>query len=120
MPSLFSSESVSPGHPDKVADQISDAFLDSVLRQDPNSRVACETLVKTGMVMLAGEVSTNAWVDTDALVRKVLHQIGYENNIYGDRFWNRFFFDLGSIMGGTMLATVSTIAQQCSVFFITP
>ncbi len=64
----FTSESVSEGHPDKVADQISDAVLDALLAQDPKSRVACETLVKTGMVILAGEVTTHAWVDLEALV----------------------------------------------------
>ena len=68
----FTSESVSEGHPDKVADQISDAVLDALLAQDPKSRVACETLVKTGMVILAGEVTTDAWVDLEALVRKVV------------------------------------------------
>ena len=62
---LFTSESVSEGHPDKVADQISDAIVDALLAQDPRSRVACETLVKTGMVVLAGEITTNAWVDTE-------------------------------------------------------
>lgn len=76
---IFTSESVSEGHPDKVADQISDAILDEMLRQDPKSRVAVETLVKTGMVILAGEVTTNAWVDTEELVRKVVHEIGYDN-----------------------------------------
>jgi len=69
---IFTSESVSEGHPDKVADQISDAVLDALLAQDPCSRVACETLVKTGMVILAGEVTTDAWVDLEALVRKVV------------------------------------------------
>ncbi len=76
---IFTSESVSEGHPDKVADQVSDAVLDELLRQDPRSRVAVETLVKTGMVVLAGEVTTNAWVDTEELVRKVVHDIGYDN-----------------------------------------
>ncbi|MCP3686777.1 MAG: methionine adenosyltransferase, partial [Gammaproteobacteria bacterium] len=76
---IFTSESVSEGHPDKVADQISDAVLDALLQQDMRSRVACETLVKTGMVLLAGEITTNAWVDTEALVRKTLCDIGYDN-----------------------------------------
>jgi S-adenosylmethionine synthetase len=67
---LFTSESVSEGHPDKVADQISDAVVDALLAQDPRSRVACETMVKTGMVILAGEITTNAWVDTEELVQK--------------------------------------------------
>jgi S-adenosylmethionine synthetase len=76
---IFTSESVSEGHPDKVADQVSDAVLDEILRQDPKSRVAVETLVKTGMVVLAGEVTTTAWVDTEELVRRVVHDIGYDN-----------------------------------------
>ena len=79
----FTSESVSEGHPDKVADQISDAVLDALLAQDPKSRVACETLVKTGMVILAGEVTTNAWVDLEALVRKVVCDIGYDHGDIG-------------------------------------
>ncbi len=80
---IFTSESVSEGHPDKVADQISDAVLDALLAQDPKSRVACETLVKTGMVILAGEVTTDAWVDTEALVRKVVCDIGYDHGDIG-------------------------------------
>jgi len=76
---IFTSESVSEGHPDKIADQVSDAVLDELLRQDPKSRVAVETLVKTGMVVLAGEVTTTAWVDTEELVRRVVHEIGYDN-----------------------------------------
>ncbi len=80
---IFTSESVSEGHPDKVADQISDAVLDAILAQDPKARVACETLVKTGMVILAGEITTNAWVDTEALVRKVVCEIGYDNGEVG-------------------------------------
>ncbi|MEY3807165.1 MAG: hypothetical protein RI893_141 [Pseudomonadota bacterium] len=79
----FTSESVSEGHPDKVADQISDAVLDALLIQDPKSRVACETLVKTGMVILAGEVTTEAWVDLEALVRKVVCDIGYDSGDIG-------------------------------------
>ncbi len=76
---IFTSESVSGGHPDKMADQISDAVLDALLEQDHRSRVACETLVKTGMVLLAGEITTNAEVDMEALVRKTVCDIGYDN-----------------------------------------
>ncbi len=75
--SVFTSESVSEGHPDKMADQISDAVLDAMLAQDPESRVACETLVKTGLVVLAGEVRTRAEVDVDRLARRVIREIGY-------------------------------------------
>ncbi|MDE2345564.1 MAG: methionine adenosyltransferase, partial [Gammaproteobacteria bacterium] len=78
---LFTSESVSEGHPDKVADQISDAVLDALLAQDKRSRVACETLVKTGMVIIAGEVTTDAWVDLEQLVRKVIKDIGYTSEM---------------------------------------
>src|SRR5665647_3616927 len=74
---LFSSESVSEGHPDKVADQISDALLDNFLAQDANSKVACETLVTTGQVVLAGEVKTSAYVDLQDVARKVINRIGY-------------------------------------------
>src|SRR3989338_6621090 len=80
---LFTSESVSEGHPDKVADQISDAVLDALLTQDKNARVACETLVKTGLVFVAGEISTNAWVDIEELVRNVVRKIGYISSDIG-------------------------------------
>ncbi len=81
--SLFTSESVSEGHPDKVADQISDAVLDAILTDDPEARVAVETMVKTGMVILAGEVRTNTYVDIEELVRKVVTGIGYNNGDLG-------------------------------------
>jgi len=74
---LFTSESVSEGHPDKVADQISDAVLDAVLMQDPEGRVACETMITSGMVLVSGEITTTAWVDISELVRGVLHKVGY-------------------------------------------
>ncbi|MCF6767066.1 methionine adenosyltransferase [Thiotrichales bacterium 19S11-10] len=74
---LFTSESVSEGHPDKIADQISDAILDAIITNDPHAKVACETLVKTGMVLLAGEINTSTWVDMESLVRKVVTDIGY-------------------------------------------
>jgi S-adenosylmethionine synthetase len=80
---LFTSESVTEGHPDKIADQISDAILDACLEQDPYSRVACETLTCTGLVMIAGEITTNAYVDFQNLVRGVISSIGYDNAVYG-------------------------------------
>jgi S-adenosylmethionine synthetase len=79
----FTSESVSEGHPDKVADQISDAILDAILKEDPRGRVACETLVKTGVVIVAGEVTTTAWVDVEAIVRKTVLDIGYNTSDMG-------------------------------------
>ena len=80
---LFTSESVSEGHPDKVADQISDAVLDAMLAQDKKARVACETLVKTGVAIVAGEVTTNAWVDLEKIVRGVITDIGYTSSNVG-------------------------------------
>ncbi|MFD1261128.1 methionine adenosyltransferase [Entomomonas asaccharolytica] len=80
---LFTSESVSEGHPDKIADQISDAILDAIIAQDKLARVACETLVKTGVAIIAGEISTNAWVDLEELVRRVICDIGYTSSDVG-------------------------------------
>ncbi len=80
---LFTSESVGEGHPDKVADQISDAVLDAILAQDPRARVACETLVKTGVAIVAGEITTTAWVDLEAITRKVIVDIGYNSSDIG-------------------------------------
>ena len=97
---LFTSESVSEGHPDKMADQISDAVLDAILEQDPNGRVACETLIKTGVVVVAGEISTQAWVDLDDLVREVICDIGYTSSDVG--------FD------GSTCAVMSLIGKQSS------
>ncbi len=80
---LFTSESVSEGHPDKVADQISDAILDAILIQDPVARVACETLVTTGMAIIAGEITTTAWVDMPEVVRQTIKEIGYNSSDMG-------------------------------------
>lgn len=80
---LFTSESVAEGHPDKIADQISDAVLDAILAQDPMGRVACETFVKTGMVLVGGEITTNAWVDIDQIVRNTVERIGYNSSAIG-------------------------------------
>jgi S-adenosylmethionine synthetase len=80
---LFTSESVSEGHPDKVADQISDAVLDAILTADKRARVACETLIKTGCVVVAGEITTSAWVDLEALVRRTVLRIGYDSSEMG-------------------------------------
>ncbi len=80
---VFTSESVSEGHPDKVADQVSDAVLDAMLAQDPDSRVACETLIKTGIIVVAGEIRTSAEVDVDKLVREVVQDIGYDSHAVG-------------------------------------
>ncbi|HEX5962047.1 MAG TPA: methionine adenosyltransferase, partial [Rhodanobacteraceae bacterium] len=80
---LFTSESVSEGHPDKVADQISDAVLDAILAQDKRAHVACETMVKTGVAIVSGEVTTDAWVDIESLARKVILDIGYDSSTVG-------------------------------------
>ncbi|HDL5358696.1 TPA: methionine adenosyltransferase, partial [Mannheimia haemolytica] len=80
---LFTSESVSEGHPDKIADQISDAVLDEILKQDPKARVACETYVKTGMALVGGEITTSAWVDIENLTRQVICDIGYTHSDMG-------------------------------------
>ena len=83
MARLFTSESVSEGHPDKIADQISDAVLDAILSQDTMARVACETFVKTGMVLVGGEITTSAWVDIEELVRNTVREIGYTHSDMG-------------------------------------
>lgn len=80
---IFTSESVSEGHPDKIADQISDAVLDAILEQDPKARVACETFVKTGMVLVGGEITTSAWVDIEEITRKTVREIGYVHSDMG-------------------------------------
>src|SRR5437899_12717739 len=80
---LFTSKSVTEGHPDKIADQISDAILDACLTDDPSSRVACETLTATGLVVIAGEITTKAYVDFQNLVRGTIASIGYNNALYG-------------------------------------
>jgi len=80
---LFTSESVSEGHPDKVADQISDTVLDSIFEQDPNARVACETMINTGMVVISGEITTSAWVDMPQVVRDTIEEIGYNSSDMG-------------------------------------
>jgi len=80
---VFTSESVSEGHPDKIADQISDGILDAILAEDPKARVACETLVKTGVVIVAGEITTSAWVDFEQIVRETVVEIGYDDSAMG-------------------------------------
>jgi S-adenosylmethionine synthetase len=80
---LFTSESVAEGHPDKIADQISDAVLDAILKQDPLGRVACETLVKTGMIFVSGEITTKAWVDFEEIARSTVKKIGYNSSTMG-------------------------------------
>ncbi|WWP01322.1 MAG: methionine adenosyltransferase [Candidatus Dasytiphilus stammeri] len=97
---LFTSESVSEGHPDKIADQISDAVLDAILQQDFQARVACETYIKTGMVLVGGEISTSAWVDIEDIVRNTVRDIGYINSNMG--------FDANSC------AVINAIGKQSS------
>ena len=80
---LFTSESVTEGHPDKLCDQVSDAILDALLEKDPNSRVACETTATTGLILVAGEISTNAYVDIPKIVRETVEEIGYVRGKYG-------------------------------------
>ena len=80
---VFTSESVSEGHPDKIADQISDGILDAILAEDPGARVACETLVKTGVVIVAGEITTSAWVDFEEIVHSTVVNIGYTDSDMG-------------------------------------
>ena len=80
---LFTSESVSEGHPDKVADQISDAVLDAIIKEDPAAHVACETFLKTGVAIVGGEITTDAWVDLEAIIRKVIVRIGYDSSEVG-------------------------------------
>ena len=80
---LFTSESVTEGHPDKIADQISDSILDAMLKEDPRSRVAVETLITTGQVHVAGEVTTSGWVDIPTLVRETILEIGYDSSKKG-------------------------------------
>ena len=83
MKSIFTSESVTEGHPDKVADQVSDAILDAVLTEDPFGRVACETLVTTGICIVAGEITTKTYVDAPKLIREVISDIGYTDAAFG-------------------------------------
>src|SRR5687768_5117532 len=80
---LFTSESVTEGHPDKIADQVSDAVLDAILADDPAARVACETLVTTGLACVAGEITTSTYVDIPAIVRSTIERIGYTDASYG-------------------------------------
>ncbi|CAM3775597.1 methionine adenosyltransferase [Rahnella bruchi] len=80
---LFTSESVSEGHPDKIADQVSDAILDAIIAQDPKAHVACETMIKTGMVLVGGEITTDTWVDIESIVRRTINNIGYNHSDTG-------------------------------------
>ncbi|MCX6113415.1 MAG: methionine adenosyltransferase, partial [Proteobacteria bacterium] len=80
---IFTSESVTEGHPDKIADQISDSILEAMLKDDPNSRVACETLITTGMAVIAGEITTSTYVDMPSVVRSTIKRIGYDHSDMG-------------------------------------
>ena len=104
--SLFTSESVSEGHPDKLADQISDAVVDAMLKDDPESRIALETMVKTGMAIVVGEVRTSTYVDLEEIIRKVIIDIGYNN------------FDVG--FDGVMTKLTTTQADYINVPFDGP
>ena len=98
---LFTSESVSEGHPDKVSDQISDAILDEFLRHDSHSKVACETLCTTGLVVVAGEVRSEAYVDVQAVARRVIERIGYTKSDYIEKFNNdRVELSTGAMLVG--------------------
>ena len=83
MKKFFTSESVTEGHPDKICDQISDAVLDAILAKDPMARVACETMTSTGLIMIAGEITTNCYVDLDEIARETVREIGYDRAKYG-------------------------------------
>lgn len=83
MKKFFTSESVTEGHPDKICDQISDAVLDAILAKDPMARVACETMTSTGLIMIAGEITTNCYVDLDKIARETVREIGYDRAKYG-------------------------------------
>ena len=97
---LITSESVTEGHPDKLADQISDAILDAILKEDPMGRVACETLVSTGLVVIAGEITTNCYVDIPKITRETVKEVGYTRAKYG--------FD------GDTCAVITAIDEQSS------
>ena len=108
MPYLFTSESVSEGHPDKVADQISDAILDEFLKLDPNAKVACETFVTTGLVVVGGEVKSKAYVDIQQVARKVIRRIGYTKSEY--MFWHE-----RTVHGSTSSAWMHMHRRECVV-----
>lgn len=110
---LFTSESVSEGHPDKIADQISDAILDTILAQDKDARVACETLIKTGMVFVAGEITTTASTDIDQVVRQVISDIGYNSSEVGfDAFSCAILSSIGKQSPDIALGVNKTISEE--------